>query len=141
MGPYAFAAQYQQTPVPRKGAMFQTEQIQLLPALPVEPFITVRAWDLAGTEGAGAYTVGVRMRYGRESRKFYIDDVKRAQLSAGKVRDLVLQTAEEDGMECKISLPKDPGQAGVAPDRGLYRAAGGFQRQSRGAVRQQGNAR
>jgi predicted phage terminase large subunit-like protein len=126
MGPYAFAAQYQQTPVPRKGAMFQTEQIRFIETLPTEPFITVRAWDLAGTEGAGAYTVGVRMRYGRESRKFYIDDVKRAQLSAGKVRDLVLQTAEEDGVECKISLPKDPGQAGVAQIEDFTALLAGF---------------
>lgn len=114
MGPYAFAAQYQQTPVPRKGAMFAVDRLTYLETLPDEPFITIRAWDLAGTEGAGAYTVGVRMRYGRESRKFYVDDVKRAQLSSGAVRDLILSTAIEDGTDCKIVLPKDPGQAGVA---------------------------
>lgn len=114
MGPYAYAAQYQQTPVPRKGAMFAVDRLTYLETLPDEPFITIRAWDLAGTEGAGAYTVGVRMRYGRESRKFYIDDVKRAQLSSGGVRDLILNTAIEDTSECKIILPKDPGQAGVA---------------------------
>lgn len=126
MGPYAFAAQYQQTPVPRKGAMFAVDRLQYLETLPDEPFITIRAWDLAGTEGAGAYTVGVRMRYGRESRRFFVDDVKRAQLSSGAVRDLILSTATEDTTECKISLPKDPGQAGVAQVSDLTAMLAGF---------------
>ena len=126
MGPYAFAAQYQQTPVPRKGAMFAVDRLTLLDALPDEPFITIRAWDLAGTEGAGAYTVGVRMRYGRESRKFYVDDVRRAQLSSGAVRDMILNTAIEDGTECKIILPKDPGQAGVAQVADLTALLAGY---------------
>jgi predicted phage terminase large subunit-like protein len=126
MGPYAFASQYQQTPVPRKGAMFQVERLNIIDKLPDEPFISVRAWDLAGTQGAGAYTVGVRMRYGRESRKFYIDHIARAQLSSGAVRDLILNTAVEDGVETRISLPKDPGQAGVAQIEDLTALLAGF---------------
>lgn len=126
MGPYAFAAQYQQSPVPRKGAMFAVDRLQYLEALPDEPFITIRAWDLAGTQGAGAYTAGVRMRYGRESRRFFVDDVKRAQLSSGAVRDLILNTAIEDTTECKIVLPKDPGQAGVAQVSDLTAMLAGF---------------
>jgi predicted phage terminase large subunit-like protein len=112
--------------VPRKGAMFQVERLHLIDALPDEPFISIRAWDLAGTEGAGAFTVGVRMRYGRVSRKFYIDNVRRAQLSAGAVRDLILATATEDGTETQISLPKDPGQAGVAQIADLTALLAGF---------------
>ena len=126
IGSYAYSAQYQQTPVPRKGAMFAVERLHLIDALPDEPFITVRAWDLAGTAGAGAYTVGVRMRYGRVSRKFFIDDVKRAQLSSGKVRETIKETAEDDGPECKIILPKDPGQAGVAQVEDLTALLAGF---------------
>jgi predicted phage terminase large subunit-like protein len=126
LGPYAFASQYQQTPVPRKGAMFQVERLNLIDALPDEPFITVRAWDLAGSEGAGAYTVGVRMRYGRTSRKFFIDHIVRAQLSSGAVRDLISATAETDGTECKIVLPKDPGQAGLAQMEDLTAMLAGF---------------
>jgi predicted phage terminase large subunit-like protein len=126
MGPYAFAAQYQQTPVPRKGAMFQVERLKIEETLPDEPFVTVRAWDLAGTAGAGAYTVGVRMRYGRNSRRFFIDHVARAQLSSGAVRQLILDTAVEDGIECRISLPKDPGQAGVAQIEDLTALLAGY---------------
>jgi predicted phage terminase large subunit-like protein len=126
MGPYAFASQYQQTPVPRKGAMFQVERLHFIESLPDEPFITVRAWDLAGTEGAGAYTVGVRMRYGRVSRKMYVDHVVRKQVSAGAVRTLIAETAETDGNECRIILPKDPGQAGVAQMDDLTAMLPGF---------------
>lgn len=126
MGPYAFAAQYQQTPVPRKGAMFAVDRLQFAETLPDEPLITIRAWDLAGTEGSGAYTVGVRMRYGRDSRRFFVDDVKRAQLSSGGVRDMILSTAVEDGTDCKIVLPKDPGQAGVAQIADLTAMLAGY---------------
>lgn len=126
MGPYAFSAQYQQRPVPRKGAMFAVERIGLYEELPDEPFISVRAWDLAGTAGAGAYTVGLRMRYGRNSRKFYIDDVARAQLSAGAVRDLIREIAALDGVETKIILPRDPGQAGLAQIADLTAMLAGY---------------
>jgi len=70
--------------------------------------------------------VGVRMRYGRNSHKFYIDHVARAQLSSGAVRQLILDTAETDGVECKIVLPKDPGQAGVAQIDDLTSMLAGF---------------
>ena len=126
LGPYAFAAQFQQTPVPRKGAMFAVDRLHMLEQLPEDSYLTIRAWDLAGTEGAGAYTVGVRMRYGRNTGKFYVDDVRRAQLSSGAVRDMILQTAESDGVECKVVLPKDPGQAGLAQIEDLTALLAGF---------------
>ena len=126
IGAYAFASQYQQTPVPRKGAMFDVSRLQFVEHLPDEPFISVRAWDLAGTAGAGAYTVGVRMRYGRTSRKMYVDHVVRKQVSAGAVRNLIAETAETDGNECRIILPKDPGQAGVAQIDDLTAMLPGF---------------
>lgn len=126
VGAYAFASQYQQTPAPRKGALFAVDRIAEYEELPEDSYISVRAWDLAGTQGAGAFTVGVKMKYGRQSRKFFIDDVQRAQLSSGAVRDLILATAESDGVDCKIILPKDPGQAGVAQIEDLTALLAGF---------------
>jgi len=112
LGPYASAAQLQQTPVPRKGGLFAVDNIKTIDELPDEPFIGVRAWDLAASEGAGAFTVGVLMMYGQESERFYVADVKRKQLGAGGVREMIMATAEEDGHGVKIMLPQDPGQAG-----------------------------
>lgn len=126
VGAYAFASQYQQTPAPRKGALFAVEQLGEYETLPEDSYISVRAWDLAGSAGKGAFTVGVRMKYGRTSRKFFIDDVQRGQFSAGDVRNLILQTAESDGVDCKIILPKDPGQAGVAQIDDMTAMLAGF---------------
>ena len=112
MGEYATAAQNQQTPVPRKGGMFLVDNIRQIEDLPDENFIAVRAWDLAGSEGKGAYTVGTKMLYGEKSQQFYVVDVIRKQLGGGAVRQLIEKTAEEDGHTCKIIVPKDPGAAG-----------------------------
>lgn len=126
MGEYATAAQNQQTPVPRKGGLINVDAIKVIDDLPDEPFIAVRAWDLAASEGAGAFTVGLQMLYGQESDKFYIADVRRKQLSAGGVRQLITDTAEEDGVPTKIVLPQDPGQAGKALVEDMIAALTGF---------------
>ena len=112
LGPYASAAQLQQTPVPRKGGLFAVDNIKVIDELPDDTFVSVRAWDLAASEGAGAFTVGVLMMYGQGTDTFYVADVKRKQLGAGGVRELIDQTAEEDGYMTNIILPQDPGQAG-----------------------------
>jgi hypothetical protein len=112
MGAYAVAAQMQQRPAPRKGGMFAVDNIKVIEELPDEPLIAVRAWDLAASEGAGAYSVGVLLYYAKTSEQFIIGDVKRKQLGAGGVRTMIQETAEEDGTAVQIILPQDPGQAG-----------------------------
>jgi len=114
MGPYAAAAQLQQTPVPRKGGLFAVDNVKMIDDLPDEPMVAVRAWDLAASEGAGAYSVGVLLYYAKTSEQFIIGDVKRKQLGAGGVRQMIMDTAEEDGHAVQIVLPQDPGQAGKA---------------------------
>jgi predicted phage terminase large subunit-like protein len=126
LGPYASAAQLQQTPVPRKGGLIGVDGIKIIDELPDEPFIAVRAWDLAASEGAGAFTVGLKLLYGQKSDRFYIADVKRKQLNAGGVRQMILDTAEEDGIAVKIVLPQDPGQAGKALVEDLIAALTGY---------------
>lgn len=126
MGPYAAAAQLQQTPVPRKGGLIQADGIKVIDELPDEPFIAVRAWDLAASEGAGAYSVGTLMYYGQESEQFYVADIKRAQLGGGAVRKLINDTAAEDGHATKIVLPKDPGAAGKVVVEDLIAGLAGY---------------
>lgn len=113
MGPYASAGQMQQNPIPRKGGMFETDRIRIIPHLPVGMAVTtVRAWDLAGTEGAGAYTVGCRMSYVHETKRFVVEGLRREKLGGGAVRQLIRSTAMADGDEVYITVPQDPGQAG-----------------------------
>lgn len=112
MGAYAVAAQMQQQPAPRKGGLFQVDNIRQIDELPDEPFIAVRAWDLAGSEGKGAYTVGTKLLWGQKSQQFYVADVQRQQLGGGAVRELIQKVADEDGISTRIVIPRDPGQAG-----------------------------
>lgn len=112
MGAYATAAQMQQQPAPRKGGLFQVDNIRIIDELPDEPFIAVRAWDLAGSEGKGAYTVGTKLLWGEKSQEFYVADVVRKQLGGGAVRQLIDDVADEDGIATHIVIPRDPGQAG-----------------------------
>jgi predicted phage terminase large subunit-like protein len=113
MGEYAVASQFQQNPVPRKGGMFEVDRIRVIPDLPLgHKFISVRAWDLAGSEGKGAYTVGTKLTYSFESRRWIVEDIRRERFSGAGVRQLIRSTAAQDGLETYIVVPQDPGQAG-----------------------------
>jgi predicted phage terminase large subunit-like protein len=76
----------------------------------------VRRWDLAATEPNEQnpnpdYTVGVLMGK-RKNGKYVIKDVIRERFRAGKVRELVLRTAQNDTTKVRIGISQDPGQAG-----------------------------
>lgn len=110
LGSYAAAGQLQQRPAPRDGGMFKRAWFSVVRAIP-KGTTFVRGWDLAATEGAGDYTVGVKIGHMPNGR-FIIADVQRDRLSAAGVDRLLLNTASQDGYACDISIPQDPGQAG-----------------------------
>lgn len=123
LGPYASAAQLEQTPVPRTGGLIETDLLVLKeepPAQYADPYnsniLRVRAWDLAGSQGKGAYTVGVRLATDitDPAHPIYVEDVRRSRLSPNGVRTLMKTTAETDPPGTHIVYPKDPGQAGLA---------------------------
>lgn len=110
MGSYASAGQLQQRPAPRDGGMFKKAWFPIIRAIPVGTRF-VRGWDLAATEGAGDWTVGVKI--GRQKNgRFIIVDAVREQKSPAGVERLLVNTASQDGYQCEQSLPQDPGQAG-----------------------------
>jgi predicted phage terminase large subunit-like protein len=102
------------------------DNIRVIDELPDENFIAVRAWDLAGSEGKGAYTVGTRLLWGETSQQFYVADIQRKQLGGGGVRDLIQRMAEEDGITTKIVIPRDPGQAGKAQSEDIAAQLRGY---------------
>lgn len=109
---YSWQGQYQQQPVPRSGNLFMVDRIEKIAASPGGGQV-VRGWDLAGTKRKrSAWTAGVKLR--RANGMIVIEDVKRIRGKPFEVKKLVRETAEEDGHACKQSIPKDPGQAGVA---------------------------
>ena len=86
-----------------------------------------RLWDKAATEGAGCYTVGLRMgRYrnprpngtfwpdGTERKSLYfIDDIERGQWSTGKREQRIRQVANRDGKTVWIGVEVEPGSSGL----------------------------
>lgn len=124
LGSYAAAGQLQQRPAPREGGMFKRSWFNVVRAVPANTQF-VRGWDLASTNGAGDWTVGVKL--GRmPSGRFMIAGVARDQLSSAGVERLIVNTASQDGLECRISLPQDPGQAGKAQASYLVQKLAGY---------------
>ena len=127
MGEYAVASQFQQSPVPRKGGMFEVDRINVISHLSLGHRVTrARAWDLAGSEGKGAYTVGVLLTYSHETKRWIVEDVKRERFGGAGVRRLIRTTAGADGEETYIIIPKDPGQAGKAQSEDIAAELPGF---------------
>jgi predicted phage terminase large subunit-like protein len=124
MGEYAVAGQFQQRPSPRQGGLFKADRIKIVDAIPDGVRDWVRAWDLAGTEGAGAWTAGVLM--GRHKDGYIIADVDRFQLSPGAVQNRIKEVAKLDGKRIPIRIPQDPGQAGKGQVQDYAKALDGF---------------
>lgn len=125
MGSYAVAGQLQQRPAPREGGLFKRAWFNVVKAIPAGTQF-VRGWDLAASTGqTSAYTAGVKIgRY--PNGRFVIAHMARDRLSAGGVRTLIKNTAAQDGIETKISIPQDPGQAGKAQAQDIIRDLAGF---------------
>lgn len=110
---YSWQGQYQQQPVPREGNLFDVDKIEVISASPGGGR-AFRGWDLAGTKRKkSAWTVGLKLREAHNGM-LIIEDVRRIRGNPFEVKTLVKDTADDDGMAVKQSLPQDPAQAGVA---------------------------
>lgn len=123
LGSYGFNALYQQRPTLREGGMFKREWCRLADASPAGGKV-FRMWDLAGTEGGGDWTAGVKVR--AVNGQYCIEDVQHEQLSPRGVRDLVRLTAELDGRDCPVGIFQDPGQAGKEQAQEYAKLLAGF---------------
>jgi predicted phage terminase large subunit-like protein len=118
LGIYAASAQLEQRPTPREGGLFKADKIQTIDAVPQdEEIVWCRAWDLAATDGGGAYTAGVLVGWRVAARRVIIAGVRRERVGPEGVRKLIEDTAGIDGDDVPISIPQDPGQAGKAQAR------------------------
>ncbi|MFZ4537890.1 phage terminase large subunit [Propionivibrio sp.] len=122
--PYTFAGQYMQIPSPLSGGLFKPDNIQIIPALPVEPIEWVRGWDFASTT-TGDYTAGVKLGRMRDGR-LIIADVVRIRVGPDERDKALVNTTASDGYDCKQSIPQDPGQAGVTQVKYLTRQLAGY---------------
>lgn len=124
-GSYAESAQLQQRPVPRGGGMFNKDWFKYLDEAP--PCVQwVRGYDLAATDdNKAAFTVGLKMGLTADGR-IIVADVERVRQGPADVEQTILSAANRDGAACAISLPQDPGQAGVAQKNTIIKLLHGF---------------
>jgi len=113
--------------VPPGGGMFKVDHFQVLSTVPapVNFVQTVRYWDKAGTQDAGAYTVGVKMSR-LANGKFLITDVKRGQWATEERETIIRETAEVDGSNCIIYHEQEPGSGGKDSAQATIRNLAGF---------------
>jgi predicted phage terminase large subunit-like protein len=88
-----FEALQQQRPVGKGATKFQRVWFKKVSTAPVKA-VRVRYWDKAGTEGAGAYTVGTLLAFDGEG--YYFEDVIRLQVGYAEREKLIKRTAELD---------------------------------------------
>lgn len=114
VGSHYWEAMYQQRPVPPGGAMFKREWFEIVNDYPRDAQ-SARYWDLAATEAkAGSdpdWTAGCGGCIDAQSI-FYITDVRRDRITPQSVERLIMQTAQTDGVECRVRMEQEPGAAG-----------------------------
>lgn len=106
------SGQLQQAPTPRGGGMFQRDDFSYVDRVPGTAR-RVRGWDLAASkDGHAAFTVGLLMAQ-IPGGGLVIEDVVRGQWSPHEVETAIKECAARDGPGVEISIPQDPGSAGM----------------------------
>ena len=123
MGSFAIAGQFQQRPVPREGGMFKHHWFNVVKAVPAGTQL-VRGWDLAAsTKSTSPWTAGVKIGKTPEGRYIVVNS-RRERVNTP--RQMIKVTASQDGIECLISYPQDPGQAGKDQAASLAKDLAGY---------------
>lgn len=127
LGQYGYAGQIGQKPTPAGGGMFQIDNFSIMEKMPMEVNIMniVRYWDKAGSQGQGAYTVGVKMAKTKGGR-FIVMDVKRGQWGANVREAIIRTTAETDGTRVPVYFEQEPGSGGKESAEATTRNLAGF---------------
>lgn len=123
--PVTFAGQFQGRPIPESGNFFDVSRIAVLDAAPVDIVRSVRAWDIAASEGRGDYTAGVKIGRHRDG-SFWLLDVVLGQWGPEEADRHILQTAALDGAGVPVRLAIDPGSAGKRDALALTQKLAGF---------------
>jgi predicted phage terminase large subunit-like protein len=110
LGDYRFSAEYQQSPKPKSGGLFDTQLIEVVDFVP-ECKDVVRFYDLAVTARRRSdYTVGVKMGVMTDESPVVLD-VWRAQKTAPDIQEAIVQNARIDGPKVRIRLEAE--KAGI----------------------------
>jgi predicted phage terminase large subunit-like protein len=111
IGEYEWGAQYQQSPLPPGGGLFDTLKITDIVDYVPECTQVVRFYDLAVTaKKTSDYTVGVKMGITSDERPVILD-VFRAQKTMPEIQEAIVQNAILDGTAVRIRLEAE--KAGI----------------------------
>lgn len=122
--PYVFAGQYLQRPAPPEGGLIKPDSLVPVDAIPAGVTQWVRGWDFGATT-AGDYTAGAKLGKLADGR-FIIADLVRLRVGPDERDSALKNTAARDGLTCTVSIPQDPGQAGLTQAKYLVRELAGF---------------
>jgi len=127
LGQYGYSGQVGQEPTPPGGGMFRVDHLSMLSSMPHQNLIrhTVRYWDKASTQDAGAYTVGVKMSQLTNGR-WVIEDVKRGRWNTDEREAIIKGTAQADGQRVTIWVEQEPGSSGKDSVKGTIRNLAGY---------------
>lgn len=113
---------------PTAGLFFKRSYFEVINVLP-KNLQMVRYWDRAATKKTDSndpdYTVGIKL--GKDSNGIlYVCDMSRIQESPLVVQNTIKNLASSDGLNVRIGLEQDPGQAGTSEVDLLIRMLLGF---------------
>ncbi len=124
---YAVAGQMQQRPAPRGGGLFKEDWFKVIKQEDLPQIVrSARGWDFAASKKTrSAYTAGAKIGITKDKR-IIILNVLRKRGTPAEVEKLLKETAKSDGKKVHGSIPKDPGQAGIAQSDYLIKALMGY---------------
>lgn len=122
LGAVGYAGQHQQRPIPKEGAVFKPDRIEVIEFAPAGLRLC-RGWDQAASRGRGDYTVGALLGRAQDG-SFVIVDIARKQTD--EPRTMLKQVAAMDGAQVPISFPQDPGAAGKDQARSIVQDLAGY---------------
>jgi predicted phage terminase large subunit-like protein len=119
VGPYDWAALYQQSPYSRQGGFFRREWFTIIEAAPKKEEVVSRMWfwDKAGSQsGGGDYAAGGAMSLTKDDL-VVVENVARRQCTPGE-RDRMMVSAMRADVEAGRKIDciwhqQDPGSAGL----------------------------
>lgn len=124
---YGTASQMQQRPAPEGGGLFKRTWFEFVDEVPVGG-VVCRGWDMAGSEGSGDWTAGVKIR--QDGGLYYVEDVRRGQWGPHTAEKEMVLTAQFDGKGTRQREELEPGAAGkpLGVDTRILMADGSYVR-------------